>query len=187
MKKHYLIYIFLIISFSCQQKAESNHPTSDEKIGLTMQQSESDKFNYKSFGKSSFTILKDSTRTGPNYYSRKYVKVEPSYDVFRIYHPDSVIKMTYHIAEIVKTIEMTVGSQGGKSEIIAIIKPFDNPDSIDFTLNEKCDEIIFDPDFYRIIENGCCSFEGWIKLYDYEHNLIAEGKPEMINEKFPKW
>lgn len=186
-KLHYII-LFPIILIGCNDSKEIKEIVVHLKTEKAVKVEDSVEYSYSNKRQSSFHILKDSIEFGLYNYVRQYTKTESIYTVFRIYHPDSIRnKMSYHIAEITKISKLAIGAEGGNSEIKVIVRPFDNPTEIDFTLNEKCDEIKFDPDFYRVIENGCCSFEGWIKLYNYDRELIAEGEPAMINEKYPEW
>ena len=181
MRKIIFIIILLSAILSCsEKKSEPNKTTSTT--------SESLKTNYSDSGKSSFKILKSDSLNGRKLNPR-YITEETKYKVFRILDSVSTkYNMTYHIAKIKTISEMVNGAEGGPKKISAEIRNFDNPEKIEFNIQEiESDEIKFEPDLYRIIEYGCCEFNGWIKLYDYQQKLIAEGDPEMIYEKYPEW
>jgi hypothetical protein len=181
MKRLFYLILAFSLFFGCSERNTNSSKTENIEI-------DSFKIDFFQSDTSSFKILKRDSFNG-KLLNPKYIVTETKYQVFRILDSNSTnYNMTYHIAKIKTLSEMINGSEDGITKISAEIRNFDNPEKIEFIIEEtESDEIKFEPNFYRIIEYGCCEFDGWIRLFNYQQKLVDEGKPEMIYEKYPEW
>jgi hypothetical protein len=181
MKK--LIYTIFILSLisSCKEQNTLANDTNHKEIDTL-------KAHYFDIEKSSFKIIKNYSTDGKRM-SSTYIIEDVDYRVFRMLDTTSTrYNMTDHIAKIKKVSVLVNGSEGGLTKISAEVRNFENPNIIEFNIDEtESDNIIFEPNMYRVIKNGCCESNGWIKLYNYQQKLIAEGEPQSLYKKYPTW
>ena len=170
--KPYLFIIVPILLASCHEGSQNKNIF----IGITNKKFE--KIVYTDSTKSSF-ISSDSTSNGYT-----YKKIETAYKILFITpHPNSNLK--HYVAKYITTTEASTNNEGQQRNIKIEIRPLDNPDKIEFTIQKDCDEIILNDDTYKTLNFGCCGAEDQIQLYDYDNKLIIEGDAKILIGEIP--
>jgi hypothetical protein len=89
------------------------------------------------------------------------------------------------VAKITTDTKASQGSEKSEKTYTVEIMPSESPKHKPFIINQKCDNISFEHDYYKIAIYGCCGGDDQFAFYDYQNQLIIEGDVKIAIADIP--
>ena len=122
-------------------------------------------------------IVTDMKANNKPYKYLKYTISSTSYSIVRL-----------NIGNYIAEKEVTTMPEGEKDFVCNKVKltPINDSTAQAFTIEDTCDEIILNTDYYSTIYYGCCAGQDIVTYYDYKTNRkICQGQPGIISYQTP--